>query len=701
MNDIMNNCNPNFRSEEPRRQLTLNGVSWPVRTTEETISAPPISPLSFAFMSEEERTALNFPGRHFQPEINRPGNISKSASFTPEPSLDSTPPFNRKTFKIDDLLVVDDDEDDDDSPPSANSFEPKAHLGWASFGESILPSQPPSPPEPAKHTSAPVPLKRKVYVVRQQNREKDTSHHVVTHNDNMPDPPKADSPPITTINDISDSDADVDVVGIDEDNSISIEANEDGNPPDLPPQSSIGSRFSYKSKKARFRYDSEEEEMINARFLCNISPPPLLEAQATSGSISSAKDNAGADEEKKCEDGQIEQRLGLEELNSAQILKTKVSSSTIPVLPLSKSIMERKKVAIEMTRHAVIKKYNSPSFKNFTVAPKSVQIPAYNDNTPMTLYSNINKPLNSISKDVRGRCVRCRDRSPVDMSTFKFIDDTTVVSVRAHLCDQTRVMIARTAMWNREYSKRLGDRAAGTVWQRPDEVTAQMTGFCSATKNELVSLKSTFGTEKFLGQTMRTPHVLTHYYAQKSQSIAGSRRPSSSNIAPPIPRMGNPPVETEKNEDEDRRHHPLTYYQPSSSFPSSTSFQSSSPSVSPPESLVPPLKKTVLRWTSIQTPRILRPPNPSYVVPKMAVIPVMKKVDSTPPKKEEIVMTGPRKRGRPRKIRPSELTVHPIQPSTRRLRSYKKELCEIDEDVVDVVEGLVSKVSGTFSINKS
>ena len=106
----------------------------------------------------------------------------------------------------------------------------------------------------------------------------------------------------------------------------SIEANDDGNPPDLPPQSSIGSRFSYKSKKgisciakffsikifhsARYRYDSEEEEMINARFLSNISPPPLLEAQATSGSISSAKDNAGADEEKKCEDGQIEQRLG-------------------------------------------------------------------------------------------------------------------------------------------------------------------------------------------------------------------------------------------------------------------------------------------------------------------------------------------------------------------------------------------------------
>ena len=87
-------------------------------------------------------------------------NFSESASFTPEPSLDSTPPYNRKTFKIDDLLVVDDDEDDDDSPPSANSFEPKAHLGWASFGESILPSQPPSPPEPAKHTSAPVPLKR-------------------------------------------------------------------------------------------------------------------------------------------------------------------------------------------------------------------------------------------------------------------------------------------------------------------------------------------------------------------------------------------------------------------------------------------------------------------------------------------------------------------------------------------------------------
>lgn len=74
------------------------------------------------------------------------------------------------------------------------------------------------------------------------------------------------------------------------------------------------------------------------------------------------------------------------------------------------------------------------------------------------------------------------------MSNFKFLEDSNVVAVRAHLCDQTRVMIARTALFNREYARRLGDRAHGTIWQKPDEVTAQMTGFCSATVRRCIDI---------------------------------------------------------------------------------------------------------------------------------------------------------------------------------------------------------------------
>lgn len=53
--------------------------------------------------------------------------------------------------------------------------------------------------------------------------------------------------------------------------------------------------------------------------------------------------------------------------------------------------MERKKVALEMTKNAVIRQANNfrPKAKNSTVAPKSVQIPAYNHKTPMTFYSNM------------------------------------------------------------------------------------------------------------------------------------------------------------------------------------------------------------------------------------------------------------------------------------------------------------------------
>uniref|UniRef100_A0A1I7TIW1 Histone domain-containing protein n=3 Tax=Caenorhabditis tropicalis TaxID=1561998 RepID=A0A1I7TIW1_9PELO len=336
--------------------------------------------------------------------------------------------------------------------------------------------------------------------------------------------------------------------------------------------------------------------------------------------------------------------------------------------------MERKKVALGMTKNAVVKKLTPPKtpFKNFTVAPKNVQIPAYSENTSMTLYSNVNKAV-SFHKDNRGRCIRCRERSPVDMSTFKFLEDTTVVAVRAHLCDQTRVMTARTAIWNREYAKRLGERAAGTVWQKPDEVTAQMTGFCSATvcrcidianlsivprcadrigvsKNELASLKTSFGNEKFLGQTMRTPHVLSQYYAVKAQSSATDSVPSSSDGPPPLLRMGRAPSNQDKNEEEERK--------------------------------------------------ILRPPGLKQQTPKMAVIPVMKNKAELKKSITTPAATGPKKRGRPRKVKSTEVVA---QPSSRCLRSHKRDSASIlvDNEVQETIRSLINEVCELVSIETS
>uniref|UniRef100_A0A1I7TIV6 Uncharacterized protein n=1 Tax=Caenorhabditis tropicalis TaxID=1561998 RepID=A0A1I7TIV6_9PELO len=333
----------------------------------------------------------------------------------------------------------------------------------------------------------------------------------------------------------------------------------------------------------------------------------------------------------------------------------------------------------------------------------------------MTLYSNVNKAV-SFHKDNRGRCIRCRERSPVDMSTFKFLEDTTVVAVRAHLCDQTRVMIARTAIWNREYAKRLGERAAGTVWQKPDEVTAQMTGFCSATvrrcidianlsivprcadrigvsKNELASLKTSFGNEKFLGQTMRTPHVLSQYYAVKAQSSATDSVPSSSDGPPPLLRMGRAPSNQDKNEEEERKHHPLTYYQPSS-------ISKPEPADRLESTAIPPLKKTVLRWTSIHTPRILRPPGLKQQTPKMAVIPVMKNKAELKKSITTPAATGPKKRGRPRKVKSTEVVA---QPSSRCLRSHKRDSASIlvDNEVQETIRSLINEVCELVSIETS
>ncbi|CAO4369199.1 unnamed protein product [Caenorhabditis nigoni] len=691
-----------------------------------TDSAAPISPLSFAFMTDEEKAAFKFPASKLAE-----GDTKKDEEHMSPNKNDSTSPPDstsrpRKTFKVDDLLIVDDDDEPLSSP---DGYEPTAHLGWASFGESIRPPPPTTPPPPppvlSKVVSAPAPLKRKVYVIHQANRAKtkpyDASNHVSAATKRVSGSPVSPTSETAKKDAVSsDSDAEVDVVGLDEDEStLLLDVSDSANPPDLPPQSSLRSRFGSKSKRDNRRgYDSEDDDPTSLRYAHNMTPPPRLEPQTTENQI----------REKKPEEDSIEPRLGL--LDAPQSLK---SNEPGPVLPLSKSIMERKKEALGMTRNAVIRKVDSSksTTKNFTCAPRSVQIPAYTDKAPMTLYSNVNKP-GAFHKDARGRCVRCRDRSPVDMSSFKFVDDSTVISVRAHLCDQTRVMIARTAVWNREYSKKLGDRATGTVWQKPDEVTAQMTGFCSATvrrcieianlsivprcadrigvsKNELASLKSTFENEKFFGQTMKTPHVLTHYYSAKKQNAANK---GTTNGPPPLPRIGRPPAE-KVDEEEEKRHHPLTNYQPS------TSLQSTETATSPADLTVPPLKKGVLRWTSIQNPRILRTAHAPYPLPRMAVIPVLKKKDAAttseaaattssgpltyvPSKKETkkeeqaaAPTTGPRKRGRPKKVKPAD-GIPPRSSTEMTLRSRKKEI-PIDQVVQGLVQSLISRISGEGS----
>lgn len=727
MNDFVNHSEPT--GEEPRTPLNLNASKWPSPVS--TLS--PISPLSFAFMSEEERAAFKFTGTESQKEVSKtvdeledpktedlvyedisskfPNSIDNKcdsedrSSISPSTSNPNSRPAP-KTFKINDLLIVDDDDEPMSSPE--DGYEPKAHIGWASFGESIHPPPVPSPPRPTKISSAPAPQKRKVYIVRQPNRDKAKPYHIANRYPNKDTPGTSTSPTSktakksTTNNVISDSDADVDVVGIDEDEARVIDFDEIVSPPDLPPQSTVGSRYGFRSKRDyRRAYESDDEDLINLRYSGSFSPPPQLEPQTTDPQPTLFTSNRESSSSGvKCDDDSIEKRFG--ELNPSQPLKTGDSTNPETILPLSKSIMERKKVALEMTRNAVIKKPDSfkSGYKNKSCAPRDVQIPAYTDKAPVTLYSNVNKS-GTYNKDYRGRCVRCRDKSPVDMSTFKFVDDSTVVSVRAHLCDQTRVMIARTAIWNREYAKRLGDRATGTVWQKPDEVTAQMTGFCSATirrcieianlsivprcadrigvsKHELASLKTTFGTEKFFGQTMKTPHVLTQYYSTKT-----SNTPNRDGGPPPMPRLGRPPV-NKKDEEEERKHHPLTNYQPS------TSLQSSS-STAGPSSTTAPLKKSVLRWTSLNSnPRILRaPPRP---LPRIAVYPVMKKKETgseeagpstSPIETFKTPAPGIRKRGRPKKPRPTEMMLRPRRRET-----------PMDREVRSVVESIVSRVSG-------
>ncbi|CAI2348177.1 unnamed protein product [Caenorhabditis sp. 36 PRJEB53466] len=697
--------------------LTMDDTSWWKKQEKSPPpSIPPISPLSFAFMPPEQREAFNF---SMSPEsTNRSeGDDEKMAKlllkddsedYSPVSSPNSSS-SSKKNMNVRDFMIV-----DGEPSQGGETYEPKAHLGWASFGESI---QPPARKTPEQQT-----IKRKVFVVRSQHNEssqQNKTYQIINPTSVRKRPSSSVSgptPKTSVKSESKDSDSEdeiVDVVGIDDDDETVVKVLESGKPPDLPPQRPLGSRFELQRQKKEYynRRGFDSDDDMRDESTRSSSPPPRLEPQMNG--LNNVLNTIHMIEKDplpvEINDEDLERRLGLAEHDPTQMLKTKVSQSAIPILPLSKSIMERKKAAIQMTKHA-IKRIPAPksTAKNMTVAPRSVQIPAYTEKAPITLYSKFYKSSNiSTLREPRVGCFRCREKPPVDMSSFKFLEDSSVVAVRAHLCDQTRVMIARTAVFNREYARRLGDQAHGTIWQKPDEVTAQMTGFCSATvrrcidvanlsiipkcadrigvsKNELASLKLAFGAEKFCGQSMRTPHVLSQYYAVKSQN------PAYLKLSDPQPHSSGDLLQAAEEKDaeemkkeEARKHHPLIQQQIGAS-----SSLSSVPAM--------PLKKTVLRWSSIQGPRILRQSTPKTAIttPKLTVVPVMKTSNGgiAEEQKPETSNDSNRRRGRPRKEKPFAEEKKTRIVSTRRLRSSKR--LEIEEAVREVTDFLLEKVAG-------
>uniref|UniRef100_A0A8R1IYP2 Uncharacterized protein n=1 Tax=Caenorhabditis japonica TaxID=281687 RepID=A0A8R1IYP2_CAEJA len=115
-------------------------------------------------------------------------------------------------------------------------------------------------------------------------------------------------------------------------------------------------------------------------------------------------------------------------------------------------------------------------------------------------------------------------------------------------------------------------------------------------------------------------------------------------------------------------HHPLLAYQ-----------SSQTPSQTPPA--IPHPKKRVLRWASVQSPRILHHPQLAkvpYPLPKTAVIPVMKSGE------KQTVAPTLRKRGRPRKDKEKEEKPVKVRRTRRRTRSSKNA-----ENVTNIVEETV------------
>ncbi|CAD6190339.1 unnamed protein product [Caenorhabditis auriculariae] len=157
----------------------------------------------------------------------------------------------------------------------------------------------------------------------------------------------------------------------------------------------------------------------------------------------------------------------------------------------------------KMRRHLLNKRKTSFLFPQYRavespLAPRNVQCFPYDDYhydfdpTYRPLKYNV-KSLKAKNEPCEPKpCQNCRETASdnfhkVDMSDYKACEPSGR-QVRAHLCDQSRVLIARIANWNREYSNRLGIRAHGTLYSRPDELTAMQMGFCSATVKRCIEI---------------------------------------------------------------------------------------------------------------------------------------------------------------------------------------------------------------------
>uniref|UniRef100_A0A1I7X582 Uncharacterized protein n=1 Tax=Heterorhabditis bacteriophora TaxID=37862 RepID=A0A1I7X582_HETBA len=70
-----------------------------------------------------------------------------------------------------------------------------------------------------------------------------------------------------------------------------------------------------------------------------------------------------------------------------------------------------------------------------------------------------------------------------NMDDFDFgkINKLNMGTTRAHLCDQTKVVIGRVLAYNREMSRRLGVFKRHTPFISPERLTAQQTGFSLTT----------------------------------------------------------------------------------------------------------------------------------------------------------------------------------------------------------------------------
>ncbi|CAI5443990.1 unnamed protein product [Caenorhabditis angaria] len=505
-----------------------------------------------------------------------------------------------------------------------------------------------------------------------------------------------------------DEEEEVDVVGGVEELNLNLKdlaklSKTDGllDAPSLPPQRPQNSRFekqrmrkdltrvgvlgyrSMKKSAANLKNDDENSDSdedssyIRKRPRLCSSPPPPLERQDGEEDVVVGKSKNPTDRILKRFDG----------VSASQVLKTKYASSQFPTLPLSKKIMEQNKAAQEKTspNSVVIKKMGGAKSNATSVAPKNLQIPAYSDRPKsITCYTKINEKTtkcvrvsqninnnNNISSGNVTACQKCAENAyfRVDMANFRFMEDTTSISVRAHLCDQTRVMIARTAFWNREYARKLGERAYGTIWQKPDEVTAQQTGFCSATvrrcieianmsmvpkcaertgvsNNELSSLQTAFSEDaQFCGQKMRNPHILNQYYHLKhggndsrvNEMLAKAAAETAQQLlaAPKLTREAEKEPEDgmiimQEKEKEKEKEKPITTQKPAAktvSIPSPPPLPSSSSSNPPKPSSQPnsdtllllkpaatqPKKRPILRWPG--SPSSIPPQNtPKTVV---------------------------------------------------------------------------------------